>query len=538
MSVNETFSANKLYKVLSLKKVLTGKGYIMTEKYLLALDVGTSGCKVTLFDFQGRVQGDYLGEYKTYYPADNYVEQNPDDWWQVICQGIHNIEDKTGIKTNEIAAIGLDGTSWACIPVDREGKPLRSAMLWLDRRAEKQAKWMKNTVGVEKLINTNGNPVDPAYITPKILWIKENEPDIYKRCDKFLQSNAYIVAKLTGEYSQDYSQGYGLHFFDIRKGNWDKDIASELDISLDLMAPIYHCHDIVGTVTDKAASETGLIAGIPVVAGGLDAACCTLGAGVIEPGQTQEQGGQAGGMSIQLDEPLVHPKLILGYHAIPDQWLLQGGSVGGGGTLRWFKDELGSYEVQLAKQEEISPYQIMDQEVKKIKAGSGGLIFLPYMAGERSPIWNTRARGVLFGLSYNKERSHIIRSIMEGVGYSLLHNLKTAEEVDAYVSELRSVGGAANSQIWTQIKADITGKKILVPYSDHATTLGAAILAGVGAGVYKNFKEAVDKTVNVQRSHNPDKDNYDLYQDYYNLYLKLYSQLKESFDKLHAIGKR
>ena len=507
----------------------------MTQKYLLALDVGTSACKITLFDFQGKVKGNYLGEYQTYYPADNHVEQNPEDWWKVICQGIADIKDQTGINPKEIAAIGVDGTSWACIPIDKENKPLRPAMLWLDRRAGIQAEWMKKTVGEERLINTNGNPVDPAYITPKILWIKENEPDIYNTTAKFLQSNAYIVLKLTGNHSQDYSQGYGLHFFDIKNGKWDQTIANQLGISLDLMAPIYHCHDIVGTVTDKAAHQTGLIEGIPVVAGGLDAACCTLGAGVIEPGQTQEQGGQAGGMSIQLDQPLIHPKLILGYHAIPGQWLLQGGTVGGGGTLRWFRDELGNYEVQQGEEEGLSSYEIMSREAGEVSAGSNGLIFLPYMAGERSPIWNTNARGVLFGLSYNKNRAQIIRSIMEGVAYSLLHNLKTAEEVEAYVSELRSVGGSANSRVWTQLKADITGKEILVPYSDHATTLGAAILAGVGVGVYNDFAEAVDKTVKVQRKHQPNQVKHKKYQEYFDLYLELYDKLKDSYEKLNQI---
>ena len=172
--------------------------------------------------------------------------------------------------------------------------------------------------------------MDAAYITPKILWIKENEPEVYKKTDKFLQSNGYVVYKLTGQYSQDYSQGYGFHFFNIREGCWEERVADKLGIDLDLLAPLYHSHDVVGSVTVQAAKETGLIPGIPVVAGGLDAACCTLGAGVIFEGQTQEQGGQAGGMSIQVDSPIVHPKLILGYHVIPNKWLLQGGTVGGG----------------------------------------------------------------------------------------------------------------------------------------------------------------------------------------------------------------
>lgn len=507
----------------------------MSKKYLLAVDLGTSGCKVAVFDFGGSVKGSWTGGYETYYPHTGYVEQDPKEWWQVAGQGIRTVLEENGINPGQIAAIGVDGTSWACIPVDREGIPLRPAMLWLDRRAQKQADWMKERSGEDRLISVNGNPVDPAYITPKVLWLKENEPDIYKRTYKFLQSNSYLVYKLTGKYSQDYSQGYGFHFFNISKGDWEKDIAHELGIPLDLMAPLYHSHEVVGTVTAEAAQETGLISGIPVVAGGLDAACCTLGAGVINPGQTQEQGGQAGGMSIQVDHPLIHPKLILGYHVIPNQWLLQGGTVGGSGTLRWFNEQLGAFEQLEGKERGMSPYEIMDQEAQSISPGSDGLIFLPYMAGERSPIWDSKARGVIFGLSYHKTRAHMIRSIMEGVGFSLLHNLETAEEVGAEVGVLNSVGGAANSQVWTQIKADITGKTIQVPFSDHATSLGAAILAGIGAGVYSSFEEAVSKTVRIQRTHEPDHEAGKVYRAYYKLYLGLYQKLKDSFEELYEI---
>ncbi len=507
----------------------------MSKKYILAIDIGTSACKLTVFDLLGNVIFNYLGEYKTYYYGDNCVEQNAEDWWKQVCKGINKIKIQETLDVKDIVAIGVDGHSWAALPVDDKGLPLRRAMIWLDRRATEQAEYMKEMIGEEKLLQNSGNPVDPAYITAKMLWIKENESDIYKSTYKFLQSNSYIVYKLTGKYSQDLSQGYGFHYFDIEKGVWNGDIAKELGISLDLMSPLYQSHEVVAKVTNSVAVKTGLQEGTPVVAGGLDAACCTLGAGVIEPGQTQEQGGQAGGMSIQVDQPLIHPKLILGYHVIPNQWLLQGGTVGGGGILRWFKDELGYYEQTKASKMEINSYQVMSREAEKINPGSNGLIFLPYMAGERSPIWNSKARGILFGLSYNNSRSDIIRSMMEGVGYSLRHNLDTAEEAEAYVKELRSVGGSANSKVWTQLKADIIGKEVLVPYADHATSLGAAILAGVGTGIYKGFKEAVQKTIRITRVHKPDKDRHQLYSKYYKLYLDLYKNNRKLFEDLCEI---
>jgi len=508
----------------------------MSTEFLLGIDIGTSGCKITAFDVQGQVIATDSQTYETYYPHPGWVEQDPLEWWTSVCQGIHTVLQKGGIVPGEIGAIGVDGQSWSCLPLDRNGVPLHRAMIWLDRRAVTEAGWMKKTLGEDVLINLSGNPVDPAYIAPKMLWLKREKPEAYRRAHRFVQSNAYMVFKLTGRYSQDYSQGYGFHFFDISRGAWDEKTAEKLGISLDLMSPLVECQQVVGTVTPQAARETGLKKGTPVVAGGLDAACCTLGAGVIQPGQTQEQGGQAGGMSIQVDRPLIHPKLILGYHVLPGQWLLQGGTVGGGGTLRWFNDQMGAFEKQQAAERGTSSFDIMSEEAATVAPGSDGLIFLPYMAGERSPLWNSKARGVFFGLSYDKKRAHIIRAIMEGVGFSLLHNLETAAEVGARVDELVSVGGTANSHIWTQIKADITGKSIHVPYSDHATTLGAALLAGIGTGIYRDFEQAVQQTVRLQRTHTPDTDNHNFYQSYYNLYLELYERLVDCYDILYQLS--
>ena len=241
-------------------------------------------------------------------------------------------------------------------------------------------------------------------------------------------------------------------------------------------------------------------------------------------GQTQEQGGQAGGMSICLETPSIHPKLILSYHVLPNKWLLQGGTTGGGGSLKWFNEELGYKEQTMAKEEGSNPFIIMSKEASEIPAGSEGVLYLPYMKGERSPLWHGGAKGVYYGLSFDKTRAHMIRSTMEGVAYSLRHNLDVALEVGGEVGVMSSVGGSANSDVWTQIKADITGKTIEVPYSDHATSLGAAILAGVGAGLYQSFEEAVSRTVKVIKEYKPNRANRVIYDEGYRVYRRL-SQL-------------
>jgi len=491
------------------------------EQVLLGIDIGTSACKVAVFELSGKVVSQSNQPYQVYYPHQGWAEQNPDEWWEAICKGIKECIEKSGLKAEQIAGIGIDGQSWSCIPVDQNGNCLARTPIWMDTRARDICAKVKQKVGFERIFSIAGNDFLPSYTTPKILWFKENMPEIYNKTYCFLQSNSYIGLKLTGVMSQDYSQGYGIHFFDMKNCSYQEDLAEELEIDPRKVPKLYQCHEIIGTVSKKAAMETGLKAGTPVVAGGLDAACGTLGAGVYEPGQTQEQGGQAGGMSICTDHALPHPKLILSPHVVPGRWLLQGGTVGGGGALKWFRQELGGTD----------SFDELTEKASSIPTGSEGVIFLPYMAGERSPIWDPDAKGVYYGLSFDKTRGHMIRATLEGVAFALEHNLRVAAETGAEVGELIAMGGASNSILWTQIKADVTGKTIKVPTSDTATTLGAAILAGVGVGVYHDFKEAVKKTIVITRVQEPDREAHAVYQESMKKYLRLVDALIPVFDE-------
>lgn len=488
-------------------------------KLLLGIDIGTSACKVAVFEKSGKVIAQTNKPYKLYYPNPGWVEQDPDEWWNAIVDGIKEIL-KT-VSADDIAGIGIDGQSWSAIPVDKDGNCLHNTPIWMDTRARDICERVVSEVGFDEIFEVAGNGFEPAYTTPKMLWFKENKPEIYNNTYKFLQSNSYIGMKLTGNMTQDLSQGYGIHFFDMKKCQYDEKLAEKLGLSVDKVPELVECHSVIGEVTEEAAKITGLAVGTKVVAGGLDAACGTLGAGVYKKGQTQEQGGQAGGMSICLDEAVAHPKLILSPHVVPGHWLLQGGTVGGGGVLRWFKSELGkneSFDELTALAENIAP-------------GSDGVTFLPYMAGERSPIWNADAKGVFYGLGFDKTKGHMVRAALEGVAYSLEHNLRTAAQTGVEVGELLAMGGSANSILWTQIKADVTGKVIKVPASDTATTLGAAILAGVGIGMYESFESAVKETIVVTREQKPNMENHEKYKKSMELYLELYEDLKDTFSK-------
>lgn len=492
---------------------------------LLGIDIGTSACKVMAFDKSGKVVASKSKSYPVYYPNPGWVEQNPDEWWDAVCVAIKQMIDE-GLNASEIKGVGIDGQSWSAIAVDKEGNVLCNNPIWMDLRSQDICTRLKETIGEERLFNTSGNPLQPSYTLPKILWYKENRPDVYEKTYKILQSNSFIAYRLTGHMTQEPSQGYGLSCYDIRKNVWDIELCKELGINPDFLPEIVQCHDVVGSVTEKAAQQTGLLVGTPVVAGGLDAACGTLGVGVIHAGETQEQGGQAGGMSICMDTCLADKRLILGCHVVPGYWLLQGGTVGGGGVINWFEKEFCEAERIKAKEDSKNSFEEMSDEATTIPAGSEGLVFLPYMSGERSPIWDPCAKGVYFGIDFSKTRAHFIRASMEGVAYSLKHNLETAKEAGANAEVLRAMGGAANSTVWTQLKADITGRKIIVPASDTATALGAAILAGVGVGIYKSFEEAVDTTIAVRKEYTPNPEVSEVYEKGYKKYIDLYKNLK------------
>ena len=495
------------------------------KELLLGIDIGTSSCKVAVFDRKGGVLASASATYAVSYPHAGWAEQNPVDWWEGVCRALQVLWSEGTVSPSEIAAIGVDGQSWSAIALNERGEVLCPTPIWMDTRSADLCERTARSMG-EELFALCGNALSPTYTTGKVLWMREHQPEVFAETRHILQSNSYIVYRLTDAITQDVSQGYGWHCYDMARGSWHEETAERLGIPTAWLPPIVPCDRVVGEVTATASRATGLAIGTPVVAGGLDAACATLGAGVIEAGQTQEQGGQAGGMSICMDRVCADPRLILGAHVVPGRWLLQGGTVGGGGVMRWLEQEFGAWEREQAATLGVSSFDQLGELAAAVPAGSEGLVFLPYMAGERTPIWDPDAKGVFYGLDFSKTRGHLIRAGMEGVAFSLRHNLEIAEQAGAEVDVLCATGGAANSLLWTQIKADVTGKTILVPSSDTSTTWGAAILAGVGAGVFSSYEEAVAGSVRHVRRHEPNASLADAYDAGYAVYRKLYPALK------------
>lgn len=477
---------------------------------LLGIDIGTSSCKVAVFEDSGSLIASASEAYPMYYPAPGWVEQDPREWWDAVVCSVRRLLAVSKIDPKQIKGIGVDGQSWAAVAIDNKGSCLDRTPIWMDTRAAGICIEIERKIGADRIFKTSGNRMRPTYSTPKILWCKREHPDIYTNAAKFLQSNSFIVFKLTGVLSQDVSQGYGLHFFDNHTLKYDQSLAESFGIDLAKLPKLFQCAEIVGTVTAAAATETGLTAGTPVVAGGLDAACGALGAGVHKPGETQEQAGQAGGMSICADFAASDPNLISSAHVVPGVWLLQGGTVGGG-SMRWLREELWPE----------SDFDSLARLAADVPACSDGLIFLPYMAGERSPIWRADAKSVFYGLSYSMKKANIVKAVMEGTAYSLEHNLRVAEKTGVEIGSLVSVGGAAKSAIWTQIKSDVTGRQIDVCSADSGTTFGAAILAGLGTGVLRNVDDILACNTRPLKTYTPNAKNHMLYQVGMDRYIKL-----------------
>jgi len=513
----------------------------MAFRHILTVDVGTSSTKTALWAEDGHLLAHAACAYPLSRPEPLWAEIDANIWWQAVCSTIQEVLSKSGVSPETIAGIGVDAVGWTMIPVDRAGNPLRPAMIWLDRRAERETAFLKSLSDADRLVNLNANPLDAAYITPKLLWLKNNQPEIFNSSFKYMEATGFIISRFTGEFVCDFTQAYGYHFFDIRKECWDQGAADSIGISLEKMPRLCQSVEVVGQVTSKAAAQTGLKKGIPVIAGCLDAVAGALGSGVVQLGQTNEQGGQAGGVGISLDHIVVEPRLIFSHHVIPGQYLLQAGTVGGG-SLGWFRDQLGHLETSAGTLIGQNPFELFSRQVQKSKPGAGGLIFLPYMAGERTPLWSSLPRGVFFGLTYSTTRADMLRSIMEGCAFAVYDNLQIAEEHGVVIDEFLGSGGATQSTVWCQIKADVYGKPFVIARrpdgGEGGHDLGLFAMTAFALGMTGNIGETISTMLPNRQIFEPSVSNHELYNELFHVYRTVSRQNMDSFAELDAISHR
>jgi xylulokinase len=499
--------------------------------YVITVDQGTSGTKTALWDAAGVPVAEATATYDLERPDAVRAEIDPERWWDALCGTVVEVLAKSGASARDVAALAVDGIGWTLVPVDDAFRPLAPAMTWLDRRAEDEAAALRASADADRLIDLVANPLDAAYITPKLAWLRVHEPARFEATRWFLTASGFLTARLTGEATCDLTQAYGFHCFDVRRERWDEWAAATLGIPIDRLPPLREAREIAGGITHAAAARTGLVPGTPVLVGALDATLAALGGGVTRPGQTQDQGGQAGGMGMSVTEVVVEPRLIFSHHALRGQYLLQAGTVGGG-ALGWFRQILGLPD---------ATFDSLSAEAGTAGAGSGGIVFLPYLAGERTPIWSTAARGVFVGLSYATTRAEMLRSIMEGCAFAVLDNLRVAEAAGVRVTEWLATGGAARSPVWNQIKADVTGRPLVVARradgGEGGNGLGLFALAAEAVGLAGDAGETVERLLPARTTFDPDPARHAHYLEVFELYHELSRGLLPTFDRLAAVSR-
>ncbi len=445
-------------------------------KCILGIDVGTTTVKAVLFDSFGAPVYSGQQEYPIHFPKRSWAEQDPEDWWKVLCGLLRDMIASTSGKNLQIMAIGVSSQAPVLVVLDDAGKPLDRAMIWMDSRSVDEAKLLSDTLGKEQVISYSKNPADPFYLAAKLLWYQRHKPEEYKRIDKIVQANGYINYRLTGAYTMDSAHASLTQLYDVTHKRWAVGVLQKFRISVGILPDIYECASIIGEVTGEAARETGLQPGIPVIAGTVDGAAAALEAGVTEPGIAVEMTGTSSVLLMSNDTLWCSPELISMNHALPGQMLNLAAMSSTGASLKWFCDEF-------YQKAGTDVYELVNREAEQANARNE-IIFLPYMMGERSPIWDTHARGVFFGLSLKTNRPELARAIMEGAAYALRSNLQIMEQSGVFARCLRIIGGTAQSRLWNQIKADVLNREIEAIQGSGGAPLGCAILAGMAVGLY------------------------------------------------------
>lgn len=494
--------------------------------YLLGLDIGTSGVKALLISVKGKIISSKIETYPLATPRSGWAEQSPYDWWEATAKVIKETVSNNSINSNQIKGISLSGQMHSPVFLNVKMEVIRPAILWSDTRTSEQCKEIyAKAGGLDQLIHYVSNNALEGFTAPKILWLRENEPENYKKIKYILLPKDYIRYKLTGELFTEVSDAAGTLLFDVIEKRWSTSLLEKLEINQNLLPLVLNSFNLAGRITKNIAEQTGLKFGTPVVAGGADNACGAVGSGIIEEGRVMVSIGSSGVVLAQTNSPQADQKgrIHLFNHACPDSWYMMGVTLSAGMSYEWLQKKLFNCSIDYTK---------LDQLAEEIEPGSEGLIFLPYLYGERTPYNDAHARGVYFGISGKHDQRHFIRSVLEGVAFALKDSLELIKDKGIKIKQIRAIGGGAKSRIWQQILTDILGEEINLLNVEEGPAFGAALIAGVGVSVYNSFAEAVNRIIKVEKTILPGIKNAKRYNQNYQLYKKLYYSLEEDFKEL------
>jgi len=493
----------------------------------LGIDLGTSGIKILAVNEKGEILASASEAYPLIQPQAGWAEQKTEDWWQGFLKAVKQIIADPAVKTSDIKAISLSGQMHGSVFLDQEGKVIRNPLLWNDTRTHRQCEYITKTVGEKKLLEMVGNPALEGFTLPKLIWLRENEPENYKKVKTLFLPKDYIVYRLTGKLSTEMSDAAGSLLLDVKNRKWSEDLCRALDIDPGILPPVIESTDVAGTISSKASAETGLPMGVKVIGGGADNACGAVGNGIVEEGIVLASIGSSGVVLAHSNkmEYDPHGRIHSFNHSVPHNWYLMGVTLSAGLSMSWMKNNLFKTD-----------YDTINSEAASVHAGSEGLIFLPYISGERTPHRDPMARGAFIGLSGIQKQKHIMRSVFEGVGFALKDSLELIKGLGVKPKQIRVTGGGARSNLWRQILADVFNNEVVTMQADEGPAYGAALIAGVGAGTWSDLPEAVHQTVRVGKTTKPNPKDAETYDKIYPLFKSLYQSLKSDFRRAYELN--
>ncbi len=507
--------------------------------YVMGIDVGTTGTRAIIVRPDGHVVGAATGDHQPMLMLKpGWAEQEPADWWEATVRAVRGALEAAELKGDDIAAIGLSGQMHGVVLLDKTNAVLRPSLIWCDQRSQAQCDWITQKVGAEHLIQLVSNPALTGFSAPKMLWVRDNEPQTFEKTAHFLLPKDYVRLRLTGEFATEVSDASGTLLLDVTNRRWSKEMLSALGIDASILPRVYESPEITGQISKETAAATGLKSGTPVVGGGGDQAASAVGNGIVSPGLTSATLGTSGVVFAYTDAPKLDPKgrIHTFCHAVPGKWHVMGVTQGAGLSLRWFRDNFGEKEAWQAQQKGVDPYDLLIQQAEDVPPGSEGVVWLPYLMGERTPHLDAQARGMWFGMTAAHKRGHMIRSILEGVAFSLRDSYEIFKELGIPIEQIRASGGGSRSLTWRQIQADIYGKEVVTLRTSEGSALGAALLAGVAAKNYSSVEESAKQAIVIQDRVSPRPESVKIYDREYDVYRNLYPAVRKLSHQLASLS--
>lgn len=493
--------------------------------YFLIIDLGTSSVRSSIFNSSGEIISSMAEEYPIIHPQVDWAEQDPNLWWSKIITTVKNVISKTQLN-KEIIAISVTSQREGLVPVDKNCNPLSNCIIWMDKRTTNEYRKIDNLIGQEKIYEITGLRLDPSFSACKLLWIKKIQPEVFTNAYKFLQAEDFILSKLTGQFITEPSIASRTMLLDVKRRNWSEELFNKLQLPMEKMPKLIESGQVIGTLLPEVAQEINLSRKTKIITGGGDQQCTAIGVGALKEGIVSVSIGTASVVSMTINAPRLDPKrnILCCCAALPNKWELEPPIWTTGVLLKWFRDEF--YPVS---------YNIISEEATKVGIGADKLITLPYFMGAGSPHWDSSARGAIIGLTLGHKKAHLIRSLMESVAYEIRLNIEEIENLGIKVDRVILSGGGSKSQFWCQMIADCLNKEIVLPEISEAASSGAAILAGVGSGIYNSIEDASSVMIKIKKTLHPDRLKHEKYSKIYQIYNDAYASLKDIYYKMERI---